>query len=677
MEDNKNNKKKGFTLIEVLAVISILAVIVVIAIVAINGVDKNVDKIGQTISKESILKAASNYANEYLINSNVWSEEKNIDNKINEIYCVNVQTLVKYGFLPKEVKNNDAIKIIKDENQKITTKIVENDDECDVSIPIITIDIENNATFDEIAKFNLYLEPAIAGGKINYSDFYYTIYNESNNEIVKVDCGKNKTSCSGTFNEKLDDNYYGKYKVIGTVARNVNNYNTVERDFTINELTPNITLIASGTKGNNNYYISTINVTSKVDDNNKFNFDKICVFDNEIDASSDKWNNECIAPNNLDDNYSNKYVCARYEIKSRPGKYKTKCEKYLIDTKLPSITLSNNNSTDNSINVKATINDDYSDGVKYVIVDNSVSNVCNNNNFINVTSNSIEKSYTSGNNNYAIWLKDNAGNCKKKASFGYSIETKYKEVKDDNSYKYLYITTPNNINNFLYKYTDNNYVNYSNTSNKITIQYTPKYYKDSTEREPYSCNVNATFKSNADSTTNYTNCTCNSPYHKVSGNMCTYGSLGKSYNGFSKYYNVAFYCTCKNNNCQWSYKDKPKAEHINVNDDGSCYTGWKSTWNTNDNPSLTACTKAEENTSKIVNYEYQNLCEWITDYFADCEESQTYSCKSGYLYETKCYYCPEGKYVKSTNKCSKTCYDDITYKIYKYGRHAILYSLDI
>ena len=112
-EDNKNNKKKGFTLIELLAVIAILAIIVVIGFVAINGIDDRVDKIGKTISKESILKAANNYANEYLINSNVWVEENN-----NEIYCIRTQTLINYGFLPKEVKNNDAIKLIKDENEK-------------------------------------------------------------------------------------------------------------------------------------------------------------------------------------------------------------------------------------------------------------------------------------------------------------------------------------------------------------------------------------------------------------------------------------------------------------------------------------------------------------------------------------------------------------------------------
>ena len=180
-----------------------------------------------------MLKAAGNYANEFLIDSNYWVEETETINGItvtNDIYCITPQTLINYGFLPKEVKNNEAIKIIKDSNQKITTQIVTDTSACDNSLPLISIknnsdgdvDITNetDVVANEKIKLKIVLSPAIGKSKISYNDFYYSIYNNSNEVVANFDnincnsSGNKPKECYVTINDESHDGaYYGTYPI--------------------------------------------------------------------------------------------------------------------------------------------------------------------------------------------------------------------------------------------------------------------------------------------------------------------------------------------------------------------------------------------------------------------------------------------------------------------------------
>ena len=87
--NKKENRKKGFTLVELLAAIAILAIIAVVSTtVAIKVIDSIKQKSKQVVL-ENVTKSAKMYANEFG-DSNWYSKQ----NDTNEYICIRVQNLI-------------------------------------------------------------------------------------------------------------------------------------------------------------------------------------------------------------------------------------------------------------------------------------------------------------------------------------------------------------------------------------------------------------------------------------------------------------------------------------------------------------------------------------------------------------------------------------------------------
>ena len=149
--NKKENRKKGFTLVELLAAIAILAIIAVVSTtVAIKVIDSIKQKSKQVVL-ENITKSAKMYANEFG-DSNWYSKQ----NDTNEYICIRVQNLIDAGYF----KNNE----FKDNDNGISpsTKIYVSRNLSTMAINEIKIDntnlcinyLSNNDTTRPICKFN-------------------------------------------------------------------------------------------------------------------------------------------------------------------------------------------------------------------------------------------------------------------------------------------------------------------------------------------------------------------------------------------------------------------------------------------------------------------------------------------------------------------------------------------
>ena len=92
--DNRNNKNKGFTLVELLAVIAIIGVILAIAIFSVNTIFKTSRDKASEIDLESIKNSAVSYVNENYLGDMYWVDEGEY-----EYSCVPILELVNKGYL--------------------------------------------------------------------------------------------------------------------------------------------------------------------------------------------------------------------------------------------------------------------------------------------------------------------------------------------------------------------------------------------------------------------------------------------------------------------------------------------------------------------------------------------------------------------------------------------------
>lgn len=145
-------KKKGFTLVELLAVIVILAIVVSITLIVYNNyTDKSKNTI-QKIERNELINSAAAYYNEFGNTKDYLSYDVN-----NTTYsCVKLQTLIDSGYYDTKVKFSDieketaVIKIIKKGNGVVDYSLTDNvDSQCyhdDYSGSVDKYSIKNNNT---------------------------------------------------------------------------------------------------------------------------------------------------------------------------------------------------------------------------------------------------------------------------------------------------------------------------------------------------------------------------------------------------------------------------------------------------------------------------------------------------------------------------------------------------
>ena len=104
------NKKRGFTLVELLGVIVLLALIVLIVFPSIINVIKKSDNSISEANKALIINASKQYVEE---NKNEYSS--------NGTYCLITQDLINNGFLIESISEADGTKL-----NNITVKVTVN-----------------------------------------------------------------------------------------------------------------------------------------------------------------------------------------------------------------------------------------------------------------------------------------------------------------------------------------------------------------------------------------------------------------------------------------------------------------------------------------------------------------------------------------------------------------------
>ena len=115
-------KRKGFTLVELIAVVAVLSLVMVICGVTVAKIINNSKEKSLAITESSILAAAKVYVEEN-VNGILWTNGSidGIISTTNEEYtCITTQELINKGLLKNSIKdkinNTNMIAIWKDEN---------------------------------------------------------------------------------------------------------------------------------------------------------------------------------------------------------------------------------------------------------------------------------------------------------------------------------------------------------------------------------------------------------------------------------------------------------------------------------------------------------------------------------------------------------------------------------
>ena len=412
-----NKEKRGFTLIELLAVIVVLGVVASITIVIFTGTKDSSKKQISKASRENVLSSAKDYANEYLGDKDLWvpAESETLEDGTTldrSLYCITVKNLIDKGFLKGDIisKNGfsgeEIVIVYRDSNGRVTTNYAGSEDECKGQIPDISIDIlsntNSNGNYDELVKFRLNLTDIG-----DYNKFYYTI-----NDGNIMECDSSKRTCEGTVK-----GVYGKATIRGFVSRG-STIREVSKEVNIESVEADIEFVASGKKGNDDWYVSDVDVSVKVKnlDSGLYTLNGLCASTNGEKCNSFSGNSVKVKEIN-----SGKSVCAK--VTTLGGRETVKCTSYKVDTSVPTVTLSGDfNESMGMIDVYGTFAKDTSGLTVMGIYDSDINyDACVNpkrDYFKDVTgtSNVLIDSY-SNNRDKSIWVKDKAGNCGKLISY--------------------------------------------------------------------------------------------------------------------------------------------------------------------------------------------------------------------------------------------------------------------
>ena len=409
-------KKNGFTLVELLVAVAVLAIIVTISFAIYNNYSKGAKEVAQKITMQNLANAAQMYAKEFKINPDFWYQEVVDDVPTgNEFSCTTIKQLKNKGILQgklvdattnEAIDDDTTIKIIRDANKVITSKIEKDSLDCDKTPPELNIVFEGNLIGDwytgEI-KYTITPEYGYSG----ISDYNY--YIEINGERTNLEDVDDKYVYSGTVNDDVSSD---NIKVCAW-AKNGNDIEsetvceTVKLD---NEPVSKPTLKASDNVTSNNWHKNTFTLNISGGGNSlsgKY-------YEYRMDEKEETYNKVNDNKINIGTSDHNKTFYVR--TCNNVGKCSDEAlYKILIDKEPPTITNVSKSTSSyvSNLTIKATIKDSLSGIAKYKI---NKSSSYNNTGWTNVNGNSnsmnINSNVTS-NGTYYIWVEDKAGNYSK------------------------------------------------------------------------------------------------------------------------------------------------------------------------------------------------------------------------------------------------------------------------
>ena len=409
-------KKNGFTLVELLVAVAVLAIIVTISFAIYNNYSKGAKEVAQKITMQNLANAAQMYAKEFKTNPDFWYQEVVDDVPTgNEFSCTTIKQLKNKGILQgklvdattnEAIDDDTTIKIIRDANKVITSKIEKDSLDCDKTPPELNIVFEGNLIGDwytgEI-KYTITPEYGYSG----ISDYNY--YIEINGERTNLEDVDDKYVYSGTVNDDVSSD---NIKVCAW-AKNGNDIEsetvceTVKLD---NEPISKPTIKASDNVTSNNWHKNTFTLNISGGGNSlsgKY-------YEYRMDEKEETYNKVNDNKINIGTSDHNKTFYVR--TCNNVGKCSDEAlYKILIDKEPPTITNVSKSTSSyvSNLTIKATINDSLSGIAKYKINKSSSynntgwTNVNGNSNSMNINANA------SSNGIYYIWVEDKAGNYSK------------------------------------------------------------------------------------------------------------------------------------------------------------------------------------------------------------------------------------------------------------------------
>ncbi len=181
----KKDKRKGFTLLEVLGAISIAAILTVVIFVSITNIRDEASEEKIYLNKSSILKAANTFTEEF---------DKSITWKSNDeetMACVPVEDLINKGYLSKEkIDDYDeyVVKVIKSPELVNTYELMKSVD-CkikDTKVPVIYGD---DITLEIKADYNIFNDMIFDGTGSNIVSKTATLDNKPIENTKDLDLG--------------------------------------------------------------------------------------------------------------------------------------------------------------------------------------------------------------------------------------------------------------------------------------------------------------------------------------------------------------------------------------------------------------------------------------------------------------------------------------------------------
>lgn len=401
-------RKKGFTLIELLVTIAVIGLLsLVIGGIVLSFVEKS-EKESNKVTYTNIKNAAFSYANEF----NNW----NIDLEDNSEYiCTTIRYLINKGFLKNsdiftdengiEISKDTTLKVSRDSNKVIDNSIELGSSKCDMSKPVLEIDIEGSLiNFNEEEWYNeepkIVLNTKVIGAReIEGYIFYF-------NDIQKNVTTSEKTS-SLNVSEITGDISQKDAEVCGIVINN-NGIPSEKVCETINidVTTPsNPVLTSSDNINSNNWHKNSfdLNITGGGSSPSGIYYEYVVDSEGGTKINSNKISNIT----SVNDTYKVK-TCNNAGKCSSESTYIAK-----VDTEKPEIISFVSDSLDSnvtSLNITARFKDTLSGTIKYKITTESE---YVNSNWINVDATTNELTHSlniTENNTYYIWVEDRAGN---------------------------------------------------------------------------------------------------------------------------------------------------------------------------------------------------------------------------------------------------------------------------
>lgn len=691
------DKKKGFTLIEVLGVIIILAIVASIGLFIYSNVTDESKVIVNSVTKQSIEEAALSYVKEFkLLEDRFWYDKENSTTG-EKFTCTTIKQLVNTGYLPnnpvdattgEKYKDDTTIMVERDANMVLKTGVTIDAIECDNSPPKVEItftgtnvtDSKGTVWYNNENDATVTIKPIV--GIAGVAEYEYIIIDSKGNKAT-IESGNEKKEYKGKIIDIIGtyNNNYGKNVRVCAKIKNVNdleiegNYGenkefyceSVNLDFT-KPTAPVLT--ASDNVSNGNWHNADFNINVSGGGSSPSGI--YYLYGIEDGNVQEKINDKKVSVNEETNSKEYKFIaCNNVGTCSDVSNYNVK-----LDKTKPIITDFYNNNTDTtSIVTSAILTGTATDtGSKITKYKFTRDEIYNNNGWTNITSSeNVSQNVTINSRGiYYFFVQDEAGNYSSKelvvSNVG-TLTTKVVNIKDSSSRKVTQNLNLSGLMDVLKIETNNGRITYKawmGTTLTFTVDGGNSHHVTTTNSYPSYTNAVSYMAIFHDGGTK---CSCKKGY-TLSGNKC----IGKITGKLTNKQRQTWKCisgiwapgqTLGNSTMNCGDKDGNGEPEIKVIDNYIEYiqTEYGKYEYVNCDPYITnfKCTGTSQRTfSRNCYADCKN-----PDTTATCESDRYYYCptNNATLSGQYCYYCTKGT-LQSNKRCKY--YDTTTRYLYDY-----------